>query len=177
MAFRELDDDLWRLSQNSSAGRGGPPPTRAETGHRPCFDSASRMRQTVVPVREHAPTPVIFDRRGLWDVLLGNCPELLHQQPHIGRPRCDPRRLFNGILYVLTTGCTWHDVPAKYGTKSTVHRYHLELCEKGVYQAIFLDLLRSGYAIRKIDLSDCATDTKAISAKKRDRPAMMAIKR
>ena len=25
-------------------------------------------------------------------------------------------------------------VPTKYGTKSTVHRYHLELCEKGVYQ-------------------------------------------
>jgi len=98
-------------------------------------------------------------------------------KPHIGRPRCDPRRLFNGILYVLTTGCSWHDVPAKYGTKSTVHRYHLELCEKGVYQAIFLDLLRSGYEIQKIDLSHCAADTKDIQAKKGDRPAMMAIKR
>ncbi len=85
--------------------------------------------------------------------------------------------VFNGILYVLTTGCTWLDVPAKYGTKSTVHRYHLELCEKGVYQAIFLDLLRSGYEIKKIDLSHCATDTKDIPAKKRDRPAMMAVKR
>ena len=82
-----------------------------------------------------------------------------------------------GILYVLTTGCTWHDVPAKYGTKSTVHRYHLELCEKRVYQAIFLDLLRSGYEIKKIDLSHCATDTKDIPAKKGDRPAMTAITR
>jgi transposase len=85
--------------------------------------------------------------------------------------------VFNGILYVLTTGCTWHDVPANYGTKSTVHRYHLELCEKGVHQAIFLDLLQSGYTIQKIDLSHCATDTKDISAKKGDRPDMMAIKR
>ena len=68
--------------------------------------------------------------------------------------------------YILTTGCTWHDVPAKYGTKSTVHRYHLELCEKGVYQAIFLDLLRSGCGLQKIDLSHCATDTKDIPAKK-----------
>jgi|BioPla2DNA2_1021312.scaffolds.fasta_scaffold11907_5 transposase len=57
-------------------------------------------------------------------------------------PGVTPRGLCNGILYVLTTGCTWHDVPANYGTKSTVHRYHLELWEKGVYQAIFLDLLR-----------------------------------
>lgn len=32
--------------------------------------------------------------------------------------------LFNDILYtlyILTTGCTWHDVLANYGTKSTVH--------------------------------------------------------
>ncbi|HQD27106.1 MAG TPA: transposase [Methanoculleus thermophilus] len=110
----------------------------------------------------------------LWEIVQTYLPPT---KPHVGRPRCDPRRLFNGILYVLTTGCTWHDVPANYGTKSTVHRYHLELCEKGVYQAIFLDLLRSGYEIRKIDLSHCATDTKAIPAKKGDRPAMMAIKR
>jgi len=61
----------------------------------------------------------------------------------------DVLHVFNGILYVLTTGCTWHHVPANYGTKSTVHRYHLELCEKGVYQAIFLDLLRSVYEIQK----------------------------
>jgi transposase len=73
------------------------------------------------------------------------------------------------------TGCTWLDVPAKYGTKSTVHRYHLELCEKGVYQAIFLDLLRSGYEIKKIDIFHCAANTKDIPAKKEDRPDMMAI--
>jgi|GEM_PF-779252 len=83
---------------------------------------------------------------GLWEIVRNYLPPT---KPHIGRPRCDPRGLFNGILYVLTTGCTWHDVPAKYGTKSTVHRYLLELCEKGVCQAIFLDLLRSGYEIRK----------------------------
>jgi len=69
----------------------------------------------------------------LWEILRKHLPL---QKPHIGRPRCDPRRLLNGILYVLTTGCTWSDVPAQYGTKSTVHRYHLELYERGVYQAI-----------------------------------------
>ncbi len=111
---------------------------------------------------------------GLWAVVQNYLPPT---KPHIGRPRCDPCGLFNGILYVLTTDCTWHDVPANYGIKLTVHRYHLELCEKGVYQAIFLDLLRAGYAIRKLDLSHGAADTKAIPAKCGDRPAMMAITR
>jgi transposase len=110
----------------------------------------------------------------LWEIVQKYLPST---KPHIGRPRCDPRGLINGILCVLTTGCSWLDVLAKYGTKSTVHRYHLELCEKGVYQAIFLDLLQSGYEIRKIDLSHCAADTKDIPAKKGDQQVMMAIKR
>ena len=81
-----------------------------------------------------------------WEIIRRHLPP---RKPHVGRPRRDPRHLFNGILYVLSTGCTWSDVPAKYGTKSTVHRYHLELCERGVYQAIFLDLIRSGYEFQK----------------------------
>jgi len=63
-------------------------------------------------------------------------------------------------------GCTWQDALANYGTKSTAHRYHLEPCEKGVYQAIFFDLLRSGYEIKKINLSHCAMDTEDIPTKK-----------
>jgi hypothetical protein len=34
----------------------------------------------------------------------------------------------------------------------------------GVYQALFLDLLRTGYEIRKIDPSHCVMDTKDIPA-------------
>jgi len=98
----------------------------------------------------------------LWKIVQNYLPPT---KPHVGRPRCDPRRLINDILYVLITRCSWLGVPTKYGTKSTVHRYHLEFCEKGVYQAILLGLLRSGYEIKKIDLSHCATDTKDVQAK------------
>lgn len=91
----------------------------------------------------------------LWEIVERHLPP---RKPHIGRPRRDPRSLFNGVLYVLTTGCTWSDVPAKYGTKSTVHRYHLELCEIGAYQAIFLDLLRSGYEFRKGEPARCTVE-------------------
>ncbi|MDI6876300.1 MAG: transposase [Methanomicrobiales archaeon] len=110
----------------------------------------------------------------LWEIIRKHLPP---QKPHVGRPRCDPRQLLNGILYVLTTGCAWNDVPEQYGTKSTVHRYHLELCEKGVYQAIFLDLLQSGYDIQKLDLIHGITDTKAIPAKKGETSALMATRK
>ena len=95
-------------------------------------------------------------------------PYLPPQKPLTGRPRADMRKLMNGILYVVMTGCTWKDVPYRYGSKSTVHRFHLYLCEHGIYQKIFNDLLNKGYDMKKIDLSHCFTDTKDISAKKRE---------
>ena len=72
----------------------------------------------------------------------------------------------NGILYVVTTGCTWQDVPRHYGSKSTVHRFHLYLCEHSIYQEIFNELLNKGYDLEKVDLSHCFIDTKDIPAKK-----------
>ena len=32
-----------------------------------------------------------------------------------GRPRADDRKVLNGILYVLRTGCAWKEMPQKYG--------------------------------------------------------------
>lgn len=53
------------------------------------------------------------------------------QKPHTRRPRSDLRKQMNGILYVVTTDCTWQDVLRQYGSKSTVHRFHFYLCEHG----------------------------------------------
>ncbi|WP_048050998.1 transposase [Methanosarcina soligelidi] len=104
-------------------------------------------------------------------------PYLPPQKSPIGRPRANMRKLINGILYVVMTGCTWKDVPHRYGSKSTVHRFHLYLCEHGIYQEIFNELLNKGYDLKKIDLSHCFTDTKDIRAKKGEISAMMAIRK
>jgi transposase len=64
-------------------------------------------------------------------------PYLPPQKSHTGRPRADMRKLINGILYVVMTGCTWKDVPRRYGSKSTVHRVHLYPCEHDTYKKIF----------------------------------------
>ena len=124
----------------------------------------------------------------LWEIVRKYLPPT---KPHFGQPWLTPAahgkspilsvgeplrvlHVLKGILYVLTTSCTWHDVPAKYGTKSIVHQYHLELCEKDVYQAIFLNLLRSGYELRK-SISCTVRRIPRMSQLKRDRLAMMDI--
>jgi putative transposase len=33
-----------------------------------------------------------------------------------GRALSDDRSLINGILYVVTTGCRWREMPRKYGS-------------------------------------------------------------
>ncbi len=79
-------------------------------------------------------------------------------KPKTGRPRTDLRKAFNGILYVLTTGCAWSDTPRIYGTKSTIHRLHLELCRNEVYEQIFQMLLSERYELTKLNLSICSMD-------------------
>lgn len=49
---------------------------------------------------------------GLWGVIK---PFIAPQKPRAGRPRTDLKRSFNGVLYVLITGCKWSDLPRKYG--------------------------------------------------------------
>jgi len=39
----------------------------------------------------------------------------------IGRPRADPRRILNGIIHVMRSGCQWNRLPEQYGSDSTVH--------------------------------------------------------
>ncbi len=87
-------------------------------------------------------------------------------KPKTGRPRTELIRAFNGILYVLTTGCAWSDTPRIYGTKSTIHRLHLELCRNRVYEQIFQMLLSERYELKKLNLSICSMDTDSIPAKK-----------
>ena len=92
----------------------------------------------------------------LWNFIR---PLLPPQKPPTGRPRADERGLINGILYVLSTGCSWIDVPRQYGTKSTIHRFHLVLCTQGRYDQIFALIRHQGYDLSQIDLSCCSIDT------------------
>ncbi|MHC1565193.1 MAG: transposase [Candidatus Syntropharchaeales archaeon] len=56
-----------------------------------------------------------------------------------GRPRADDRKTLNAILYVLTTGCKWMDLPREYGSYSTASRRFRRWQEEGVWDIILQD--------------------------------------
>ena len=64
------------------------------------------------------------------------CP-LLPPPAHTGRPRADDRRTFEGILYVLITGCRWQDLPREYGAPTTVWRRLKRWGEEGVWERLW----------------------------------------
>ena len=54
-----------------------------------------------------------------------------------GRPRSDMRKIFQGILWILRTGCQWNAVPSEIGASSTLHDWHQIFQETGVYATIW----------------------------------------
>ena len=47
-------------------------------------------------------------------------------KPGQGRKPIPPRKVLEGILYVLRTGCQWKAVPKEYGAGSSLHKYFQE---------------------------------------------------
>ena len=48
------------------------------------------------------------------------------------RREADMREVFNGVMYVLSTGCQWRYIPKDFPPKSTVYRYFCDWAWSGV---------------------------------------------
>ncbi len=55
-----------------------------------------------------------------------------------GRKPLDPRKVLEGILYVLRTGCQWKAVPKEYGAGSSIHNYFQEWTKAGFFEKIWV---------------------------------------
>ena len=53
-----------------------------------------------------------------------------------GRPAKDRRLMLNGIFWALCTGAPWRDLPARFGSCKTVHRYFCNWRKAGVFAAL-----------------------------------------
>jgi len=78
---------------------------------------------------------------GLWSRILTILEEDCPPPVNIGRPRADWRRIFNGIVFRLRTGCQWSKLPKQFGDDSTVHRWFQGWCRNGVMRRIWAILV------------------------------------
>jgi putative transposase len=76
----------------------------------------------------------------LWDKI---CDLLPYEKPtdSVGRPTIPFRKVLNGILYVLGTGCQWKMLPKEYGSGSTCHRRFQQWVQMDIFKKIWTKLL------------------------------------
>jgi transposase len=53
-----------------------------------------------------------------------------------GRPSRDRRQMLNGVLWILSTGSGWRDLPERFGPWETVYGYFSTWRAEGVFDAI-----------------------------------------
>ena len=60
----------------------------------------------------------------------------------VGRPVVPFRKVLDGIVYILRTGCQWKMLPKEYDSGSTCHRRFQEWVISKVFQKLWIRLLQ-----------------------------------
>ena len=77
----------------------------------------------------------------LWDEIKNILPD---EKPDntIGRPVVPYRKVLDGIMFVLRTGCQWKMLPKEYGSGCTCHRTFKEWVQSDIFDRIWTRLLK-----------------------------------
>ena len=90
-----------------------------------------------------------------------------------GRPVVPFRKVLDGMLYVLRTGCQWKALPAEYGSGSTCHRRFQEWVRKGVFQKLWVKLLERYDELRGIRWEWQSLDSLTVKAPLGGKPRVL----
>ncbi|MCD4737349.1 MAG: transposase [Bacteroidales bacterium] len=103
----------------------------------------------------------------------------LPPQPRTGRRRIDDRKVINGILFVLITGCRWGDMPGCYGSPVTAWRRLKVWSHEGIWNQIMEALRNNVYHKGQFSLETVCVDSSFIETKKGEKgqPTMVTRKR
>jgi len=80
------------------------------------------------------------------------------RSPRGGRPPADKRKVVAGIFRILDNGAKWKDLPRRFGSKSTVHRWFKRWVEEGVFETIMRDAGRCVEERGQFRLYECFVD-------------------
>jgi transposase len=106
-------------------------------------------------------------RSDLSDAQWARLKRLVPRPKRRGRPRVNEREVLNGILYVLSTGCRWedlpHDIKASY---QTCNRRLLEYQRRRVWQKILGDLMKEADRRGCRNLKNAYHDASVVKSKR-----------
>ena len=90
-----------------------------------------------------------------------------YEQKPTGRKRADILKVFEAIVWVLTSGARWEDIDKKkYASYQTCHRYFQEWVAQGVFQEALLALAEELEDAGLLQLHESFLDGCFVPAKK-----------
>ena len=84
-----------------------------------------------------------------------------------GRPPADPYEVVNGMLYVLSTGCRWRDLPHDYEVSYvTCYRQFIKWTKNGTFKKIFEELKYQANKKNLLHWRNAYLDASVVKSKK-----------
>ena len=93
-----------------------------------------------------------------------------------GRPQVCRRKVIEGIVWVLSNGARWKDLPPHYPPYQTCHRVFQELTLINFFDALFSRAVELAEKEEKIDISRSYIDGTFVPAKKGAMQSSMDIR-
>jgi putative transposase len=76
-----------------------------------------------------------------------------------GRKRVGRRRIVDGIIFRLRTGCQWNHIPRVYGDDSTIYRCFQYWCAIGLFEQLWALLVEECDELKAVQWDWQAADT------------------
>jgi len=84
-----------------------------------------------------------------------------------GRPPSDLYEVVNGLLYVLSTGCRWRDLPHDYDVSYiTCYRQFIKWIKDGTFKKVFEELKHKANKKNLLHWRNAYLDASAVKSKK-----------
>nr|WP_245560233.1 IS5 family transposase [Actinopolyspora halophila] len=104
----------------------------------------------------------------LWDIAAPLLPEHGVRHQGGGRRRASDRSVFTAIVFVLTSGCSWRQLPPSFGVSvPTAHRRFQEWTQAGVWRRLHRAVLDELGSAGDLDWERAIVDGASVRAKKR----------
>ena len=116
---------------------------------------------------EYVPRLVVSDEQ--WFRVL---PFLTGKKGGRGRKLKNPRRTFEGILWIFRTGAPWRDLPRFFGKWNSVYRAFKRMCDRGAFMLMFMSLAKElSLNVVMVDGSFVKVHQHAVGARRGERDA------
>ena len=109
-----------------------------------------------------------FYHKDLTEAQWNRIKDLFPEGKKVGRRPLDPRKVFNGILWILKSGARWRDLPPCYGNWNSIYHKFRQWCESDLFRLLLqiINIDAHSATLLELDSTFCKVHQSACSGLK-----------